>query len=65
VGDALAQGRPIRRGRCPCSGQAHSTQEEGVAAEHSDPEAACHEQAVLTPRVEWLPGLGSNQRPSD
>ncbi len=28
-------------------------------------EAACHEQAVFTPRVEWLPGLGSNQRPSD
>ena len=78
AGYALAQGRPIRRGLGPCSGlgpfdvgralahgRAHSTQEEGVAVEYSDPEMACHEQAVLAPRVEWLPGLGSNQRPSD
>ena len=40
------------------------------ACDHTPPnqahrEMACHEQAVLAPRVEWLPGLGLNQRPSD
>jgi hypothetical protein len=57
--------RALRRGATPLA-QGHSLRF-GHQRIHvgSFMPAAGHEQAVLERRVEWLPGLGSNQRPSD
>jgi hypothetical protein len=63
---SLIQGAGSKRPPCPSTGSGpFAARRRLTRSSSSGMPAAGHEQAVLGRRVEWLPGLGSNQRPSD